>query len=75
VRLCDVAGTHDLTVDPAVLAAMATPRTKALIVVHYAGFPCAMREITRWAGRRGLAIIEDCAHALFTCYRGKMLGL
>jgi dTDP-4-amino-4,6-dideoxygalactose transaminase len=40
-----------------------TPRTRAVIVVHYAGYPCAMPEIDALARVRGIAVIEDVAHA------------
>jgi dTDP-4-amino-4,6-dideoxygalactose transaminase len=60
----------DLTVDPAQIAARVTPRTKAISVVHYAGFACRMDEILAIARRHRLAVIEDCAHAPFARYRG-----
>jgi dTDP-4-amino-4,6-dideoxygalactose transaminase len=49
-------------------------RTRALVPVHYAGIACEMEAITALAARRRLAIVEDCAHALFGRYRGRALG-
>ncbi len=70
----DVVGEHDLTVDPADVAAKVTPRTKAIMVVHYAGYPCRMDEILATAREHGLSVIEDCAHAPGASYRGRPLG-
>jgi dTDP-4-amino-4,6-dideoxygalactose transaminase len=75
VLLCDSAGANDLTIDVAAVASAITDKTKAIVVVHYAGFPCRMEEIMKLADARNIPVIEDCAHALFTRYRGKMLGL
>ena len=51
-----------------------TPRTRVICPVHYAGLPCEMDEIERIAKKHGLLIIEDCAHAVETLYRGKPAG-
>lgn len=75
IRLCESVDVDDLTVDPASLEANLSPLTKAMIVVHYAGFPCRMQEIIELAHARGIAIIEDCAHALFSRSNGQTLGL
>ncbi len=74
VRFCDSVGPDDLTIDPDALAAHVGPRTRAILVVHYAGFACAMERILPLAERHGIPVIEDCAHAVFTRYRGRMLG-
>lgn len=63
VVFCDAIGPHDLTIDPADIERKITPRTKAITVVHYAGFPCRMDAILSIAAAHGLAVIEDCAHA------------
>jgi dTDP-4-amino-4,6-dideoxygalactose transaminase/acetyltransferase-like isoleucine patch superfamily enzyme len=60
-RFADVA--EDLTVDPSALAALITPRTKALMPVHLYGLPAAMQEISQIARQHGLAVIEDAAQA------------
>jgi dTDP-4-amino-4,6-dideoxygalactose transaminase len=75
VHLCDSVGGDDLTVDPASLETAITEKTRAMLVVHYAGFPCRMGQIMKLADSRGIPVIEDCAHALFTRYQGKTLGL
>jgi dTDP-4-amino-4,6-dideoxygalactose transaminase len=75
IRFCDSLGTDDLTIDPASIAALLNSRTKAIVAVHYAGFACRMNEILALADAHGIPVIEDCAHALFTSYRGKVLGL
>ena len=51
-----------------------TSRTKAIIVVHFAGLPCEMDEISKIAKSRNLVIVEDCAHAVGTAYRGRPAG-
>lgn len=51
-----------------------TPRTKAIIPVHFAGFPCQMDEIEEIARKYNLAIIEDAAHALGASYKGRKIG-
>lgn len=63
-----------LNLDERLVEAAVTPRTKAIVVVHYAGVGCEMDEIGDIAARHGLAIIEDNAHGLFGRYRGKKLG-
>lgn len=51
-----------------------TPRTRAIVPVHYAGIGCEMDAIEESASRRGIAIVEDNAHGLFGQYRGRPLG-
>ena len=51
-----------------------TSRTKAICPVHYAGLPCEMDEIEKLAKKYNLLIIEDCAHAVETLYKGKKAG-
>ncbi len=63
VVFADIRSEHDLTVDPSDIESKITEKTKAITVVHYAGFSCMMDEITEIAERHGLHIIEDCAHA------------
>lgn len=74
VRLVDVIGPHDLTVDPGAIEAAITPRTKAIFVVHYAGFPCRMDDILELAASHGIPVVEDAAHAVFGRHQGRMLG-
>ena len=75
VKLIDARSEDDLTIDPAGIEAAITERTKAILVVHFAGFACDMERIMEIANARNLPVIEDCAHALFTRHGGKTLGL
>src|SRR4051812_24170488 len=59
----DIAGPHDLSLDPADVAARIGPRTKAVCVVHFAGYPAAVAELRALCDERGIALIEDVAHA------------
>jgi dTDP-4-amino-4,6-dideoxygalactose transaminase len=63
-----------LNLDEAQLERLITPRTKAVLVVHYAGVGCEMDAILKIAGRRAVAVVEDNAHGLFARYRGRYLG-
>jgi len=63
VRFADIIGTSDLNISPEDIEKQITSRTKAILVVHYGGYPCRMVEITELAQRYGLAVIEDAAHA------------
>jgi dTDP-4-amino-4,6-dideoxygalactose transaminase len=56
------------------IAQVITPRTRAIIVVHLAGWPCDMDPIMELAGRHGLKVIEDCAQATGAGYRGRPVG-
>jgi dTDP-4-amino-4,6-dideoxygalactose transaminase len=58
----------------ATIAAVLTPRTKAVICVHLAGWPCDMDPIMALAKERGLFIIEDCAQAHGARYKGRSVG-
>ena len=60
--------------DPGLLAAKITPRTKVIVAQHTYGFPCEMDGIMAQANRRGLPVIEDCCLALGSTYRGRMCG-
>lgn len=51
-----------------------TPRTRAIVPVHFAGLPCDMDAVEDIARRHGLAIIEDAAHALGASYKGRTVG-
>jgi hypothetical protein len=56
------------------IAAVTTPRTRAIIVVHLAGWPCEMDPILELARRHGLKVIEDCAQAQGALYKGRRTG-
>jgi perosamine synthetase len=61
-------------VDPAAIARAITPRTKAILAVHFGGQACEMDSILEIARTHGLKVIEDAAHALPTHYKGAMVG-
>lgn len=63
-----------LNLDETKLESAITARTKAILVVHYAGVACEMDAIREIAARHGTPVIEDNAHGLFGKYRGKYLG-
>jgi len=63
-----------LNMDSGALEARITSRTKAVIPVHFAGVPCDLDPIRKVARQRGLAVIEDAAHAVGTEYRGAPVG-
>jgi dTDP-4-amino-4,6-dideoxygalactose transaminase len=71
---CDIKGAGDLNLDPDDLESAVTPRTKALLVLHYGGHPCDMARILEIARARGLAVIEDAAHAPGATWRGRACG-
>ncbi len=63
-----------LNLDERLLPSLVTPRTRAIVPVHYAGVGCEMDAILAVASRHGLAVVEDNAHGLFGTYRGRPLG-
>jgi dTDP-4-amino-4,6-dideoxygalactose transaminase len=64
----------DLNINPDEIKKKITPRTKAIIPVHFMGAPCEMDEIFAMADERGIAVIEDAAHAAETVYKGGKIG-
>lgn len=71
---CDVVGAHDLNVDPEDIKRKITNKTKAIIVVHIAGFPADMDSIMTIAKEYNLKVIEDACHGPLSEYKGKKLG-
>lgn len=63
-----------MNIDPKDIERKITPRTKAIIPVHFAGRACEMDAIMKIAKRHNLKVIEDCAHAIETEYHGKKAG-
>jgi perosamine synthetase len=61
-------------IDPDSVRQKINGKTKAIIPVHWAGYPCDLDEINNIAGEHGLAVIEDAAHALGAIYKGKPVG-
>ena len=63
-----------LNIDEAKIEEAMTPRTRAIVAVHYAGVGCEMEPIMEIAGRHGLFVIDDAAHGVLAAYRGRQLG-
>ncbi|OLN31775.1 DegT/DnrJ/EryC1/StrS family aminotransferase [Desulfosporosinus metallidurans] len=63
-----------MNIDPKKIREKISPRTKAIIPVHIAGHPCEMDEIMAIAREHNLFVLEDAAHAVYTQYKGKMIG-
>lgn len=63
-----------LNIDPACIEAAITPRTRAILPVHYGGLACDMAAIFDIARRHGLQVVEDAAHALPTTSQGTLVG-
>jgi dTDP-4-amino-4,6-dideoxygalactose transaminase len=63
-----------LNLDPKAVDAAVTPRTRAILAVHYAGHPVDLDAMQDIAARHGLNLIEDAAHALPASYKGRMIG-
>lgn len=70
----DISSSDDLTISPTQIEALITPHTKAIMVMHYGGYPCQMEKITAIAKEHNLAVIEDAAHAPGANIDGKALG-
>jgi dTDP-4-amino-4,6-dideoxygalactose transaminase len=73
VRFADVHGRTG-NLDPASVAALIGPRTRAITVVHLGGLPADLDSLAALASRHGLALIEDACHALGATYRGRMVA-
>ena len=65
---------RSLNLDPQCIAAKITPRTRVVLATHLFGAPCDLDPILEIARRRGLKVIEDCAHAAGATYRGRKVG-
>ncbi len=63
-----------LNMDESRLESLISPKTKAIVLVHYAGVGCEMDDIMRIAGKYNIPVVEDNAHGLFGKYKGKYLG-
>lgn len=71
---CDIVGPEHINIDPVDAEKKITPRTKAILVVHMAGFPCRMDEIMALAKKHNLRVIEDACHGPLSEYKGTKLG-
>lgn len=74
VRLADSTSLDDFSLDPAEIERLVGPRTKAVVVVHYGGFPVDMDAVGELARTHGLLVIEDAAHALGSDLDGRACG-
>ena len=72
--LADCTSLTDWNVDPADIERKITAKTKAVMVVHYAGVPCDMDAVGAVCRRHGVRLIEDCAHAPGASYKGRSVG-
>lgn len=70
----DVASMEEWNVNRDTLEAVATPATRAVIVVHYGGYPCDMAAISAWARQRNILVVEDAAHAPGARADGRAIG-
>jgi dTDP-4-amino-4,6-dideoxygalactose transaminase len=70
---CDIRP-DTLNLDERILERLISPKTKAIVPVHYAGVGCEMDAIFEIARRHGVAVVEDNAHGLFGKYKGRWLG-
>jgi dTDP-4-amino-4,6-dideoxygalactose transaminase len=70
----DVTSADLLQLDPGDVARKITPRTKAIVPVHYAGYACDMEALLALAARHGLRVIEDAAHAPGARWNGRAVG-
>lgn len=71
---CDIVGPEHLNINPEEIEKKITQRTKAIVVVHMAGFPAKMDEIMAVAHRHNLKVIEDACHGPLSEYKGRKLG-
>jgi len=71
---CDIKGINNLNIDPVDIERKITPKTKAIVVVHMAGFPADMDSIMSIAQKHNLKVIEDACHGPLSEYKGKKLG-
>jgi len=74
VQFADIVGDDEPTIDPEAIRAAINEHTRAIIPMHYAGYPCRMEAIAQIATQHGLAIIEDVAHAPGGALNGRALG-
>lgn len=71
---CDIAGLDDMNICPKQIEKLITSKTKAIVVVHMAGFPADMDAIMELAEKHNLKVIEDACHGPLSEYKGKKLG-
>jgi len=74
IVLCDISSDNDLNISYKDIEKKITKKTKAIIVVHYAGYPVNLKEIIRISKKYKIKIIEDSCHSLFSNLHNKKLG-
>jgi len=74
VRFADILGPDELNISSLEIERLITPHTRAIMVMHYAGYPCRMEVIKEIASRHELFLIEDAAHAPGALLNGRPLG-
>ncbi|NWF93580.1 MAG: DegT/DnrJ/EryC1/StrS family aminotransferase [Syntrophaceae bacterium] len=70
----DIVSLEDLNISPLEIERKVTKRTKAIVVMHYGGYPCDMGSVMEIARSRGLSVVEDAAHAPGAEYEGRRCG-
>lgn len=71
----DCVSLDNWNIDPGDIVRKLTPRTRAVMIVHYAGYPCNMDALVALCREKQLFLIEDCAHAPGAAYRGRACGV
>lgn len=71
---CDLVGPHDLNLDVGSVERAIGPKTTAIVVLHYGGHPCDLAAVTALASERGIAVVEDAAHAPGAMVDGRFCG-
>lgn len=71
---CDLVSLEDMTINPEEIEKKITSKTKGIVVVHFAGFPCDMDRIMEIAKKHNLKVIEDACHGPLSEYKGRKLG-
>ena len=72
--LADCGSYEDWNITASSIEKVISPKTKALILVHFAGYPCQMDEIVALCKEKNISLIEDCAHAPGAKYKGQSVG-
>jgi dTDP-4-amino-4,6-dideoxygalactose transaminase len=72
--LADCRSVEDWNIDAADVERKVTSKTRAVIAVHYAGYPCGMDELEKVCHRRSIGLVEDSAHAIGATWRGRQCG-
>ncbi len=72
--LADCKSYEDWNISASTIEKVITKKTKAVIIVHFAGYPCQMDEIVALCKAKDIALIEDCAHAPGATYKGQAVG-